>query len=90
MLTITRSDPEQDFFDILVIPLMTYLTFPLPFHVWWLTTVYILYTEAAGHTGARVYLTPCVVAPLQYIGMELILEDQYVFHAEWIIATELS
>lgn len=69
---------------------MTYLTFPLPFHVWWLTTVYILYTEAAGHTGARVYLTPCVVAPLQYIGMELILEDQYVYIIMQSIATELS
>lgn len=73
------TDPEQDLFDILIIPLMTYVTYPIPFHVWWVTTVYILFVEAAGHTGTRVYWTPAITTPiLSYFGMELILEDQYV------------
>lgn len=70
-------DPEQDFFDILVIPLATYLTYPLEFHEWWIVTVYILYIEAAGHSGARIYWTTPITGPiLKWFDMELILEDQ--------------
>lgn len=58
---------------------MTYITYPIPFHIWWIATVYILYVEAAGHTGTRLYWTPAITSPiLSYFGMELILEDQYV------------
>lgn len=71
------ADPEQDFFDILIIPLATYLTYPLAFHEWWVVTVYILYIEAAGHSGARIYWGTPITGPiLQWFDMELILEDQ--------------
>ncbi|KAF8316092.1 hypothetical protein DL93DRAFT_2166322 [Clavulina sp. PMI_390] len=75
------ADPEQDLFDILIIPLMTYLTYPLPFHLWWLTTVYILYIEAAGHTGIRIYwLSPVTGPVLAPLGLDLILEDHDLHH----------
>lgn len=75
------GDPTQDFFDILVIPLLATLTVPLKFHVWWISAVYILYAEAGSHTGVRVYWTPPITGPiLYYFNMELLLEDHDLHH----------
>ncbi|KAF8315651.1 hypothetical protein DL93DRAFT_2078881 [Clavulina sp. PMI_390] len=75
------ADAEQDLFDLLLIPLITYLTYPLPFHLWWLTSLYILYVEIAGHTGLRLFMIPAVTGPLlQPLGMEIIVEDHDLHH----------
>lgn len=47
------ADVFQEWGDILFIPLLSYLVLPLDFSTWYLTTGYLLYTEAAGHSGIR-------------------------------------
>ncbi|KAK0565497.1 hypothetical protein OC861_003720 [Tilletia horrida] len=75
------ADAEQDFFDILVIPLLTFLTLPMNFHTWWLITLGILYTEAMGHCGVRLYWpTPLSGWVLRPFGMDLALEDHDLHH----------
>jgi len=75
------GDPEQDFCDIVIIPMLATLTYPLKFHAWWISAVYILYIEAGSHLGARVFWTPPVTGPiLYYFNMELLLEDHDLHH----------
>ncbi|KAF8314460.1 hypothetical protein DL93DRAFT_2058228, partial [Clavulina sp. PMI_390] len=75
------GDPEQDFFDILVIPMLTYMAYPLDFHTWWICNVYTLYVEAAGHTGIRiVWPATTTYYPLKYFGMDHIIEDHDLHH----------
>ncbi|KAF8306147.1 hypothetical protein DL93DRAFT_2232694 [Clavulina sp. PMI_390] len=75
------ADPVQEFCDILLIPLLAFICYPLPFHIWWLTTVYLLFIEGAGHTGTRLYWTSAITGPiLQPLGMELVLEDHDLRH----------
>ncbi|KAK0525999.1 hypothetical protein OC834_004955 [Tilletia horrida] len=75
------ADDEQDVFDIFVIPLITFLTLPMNFHTWWLITLGILYTEAMGHSGVRLYWpTPLSGWILRPLGMDLALEDHDIHH----------
>jgi len=75
------ADPEQDLFDNVIIPMMTYVTYPVDFFTWWLCTLYIIYVEAAGHTGIRVYWQQPITGPiLRHFGMDLVLEDHDLHH----------
>ena len=76
------ADHEQELFDILVIPVLTWLVFPVNFATWWISTVYILYIEASGHSGIRGYFQNPTVFFLRYIGCELCLEDHDLHHRQ--------
>lgn len=52
------ADAVQEWGDILIIPLLAYLVVPLNFSTWYLTTGYLLYTEA-GMSGFSVISLGC-------------------------------
>ncbi|SPO29105.1 related to ERG25 - C-4 methyl sterol oxidase [Ustilago trichophora] len=71
---------EQEFFDILVIPILAWLTWPIDFATWWVTMCYIVYVEAVGHSGIRAYFQVPTTWPLRYLGVELCVEDHDIHH----------
>ncbi|KAF8306027.1 hypothetical protein DL93DRAFT_2048464, partial [Clavulina sp. PMI_390] len=75
------ADTEQDVFDIFVIPALTLLTYRVDFFTWWVCQVYILFVEASGHSGIRMFIQAPIGSPiLQYFGMDLALEDHDLHH----------
>lgn len=80
------ADHEQEFFDILGIPFLTYTALyftplRLDFASWWMCISYTLFIEAGGHSGIRAYLSnPMTYYPLQPLGLELVLEDHDLHH----------
>ncbi|KAK2591968.1 hypothetical protein QQS21_010340 [Conoideocrella luteorostrata] len=81
------ADSEQEFFDILGIPLLTYLSLkgiglPMGFYEWWICHQYITFTELAGHSGLRLHsYTPTILSPLlRWSRCELIIEDHDLHH----------
>lgn len=75
------ADPEQDVFDIFVIPTLTLLTWRVDFFTWWICQMYILFVEASGHSGARIFIQAPVGSPiLQWFDMDLALEDHDLHH----------
>ncbi|KAF9520999.1 hypothetical protein BS47DRAFT_1335092, partial [Hydnum rufescens UP504] len=75
------SDPEEEVFGFLVIPLLAYITYPVDFFTLWITSVYILYAEVVGHSGIRVYQQQPVTGPvLRPLGMDVIGEDHDLHH----------
>lgn len=86
LLTI-YADSEQEFFDIAGIPLMTYATLklmglPMGFYEWHICNLYVLFAEAAGHSGLRLQATP--PNPLTWLmrmfDAELVIEDHDLHH----------
>lgn len=49
------ADHTQEIFDMLVIPALAYITFPIDFPTWWMSCCATLYIEASGHSGIREY-----------------------------------
>lgn len=81
------ADHEQEFFDMVVIPFLTFLTFrafgiPLGFYDWWICHQYIAFTEVLGHSGLRAYGTPpsTLSWALRMFGAELAIEDHDLHH----------
>lgn len=81
------ADHEQEFFDMVGVPLLTYFTFklfgiPLGFYDWWICHQYIAFTEVFGHSGLRVYLTaPSTFAwLLNLLDMNIVIEDHDLHH----------
>jgi len=57
------ADSEQEFFDVIGVPMMTWGTLrlmglPMGFYDWWICHQYIVFTELVGHSGLRVYANP--------------------------------
>lgn len=76
------ADHEQEFFDMVGIPILAWLTWRIDFATWWISTCYILFIEAAGHSGLRGYFQNPATWPLRYIGVELCLEDHDIHHRQ--------
>lgn len=81
------ADEEQEFFDMIGCPLITYITmkligFPMGFYEWWICQIYVSFAEVIGHSGLRVYITPpsSVSWLMQLMGCELITEDHDLHH----------
>ncbi|CAH0031581.1 unnamed protein product [Clonostachys rhizophaga] len=81
------ADEEQEFIEMVVVPLMTYLTMrwvglTLGFYQWWICHQFIVYTEVWGHSGIRVHLSP--PSPfnwlLEVFRAELLVEDHDLHH----------
>lgn len=74
------ADHEQEFFDMVGIPALAWLTWRINFATWWVSTCYILFLEASGHSGLRGYLENPLTWYLRWIGAELCLEDHDIHH----------
>ncbi|GAM87065.1 hypothetical protein ANO11243_050860 [Dothideomycetidae sp. 11243] len=81
------ADHEQEFFDIVGIPVATYLSMrllgmPMGFYEWWICHQYIMFAEVAGHSGLRVWsLPPSTLAwALDLFDCGLIIEDHDMHH----------
>ncbi|OGM40785.1 hypothetical protein ABOM_011144 [Aspergillus bombycis] len=81
------ADLEQEFFDVVGIPLMTYgslklLCLPMGFYEWWICQQYIIFTEALGHSGLRI--KAIAANPWSWLfsmmGVELVIEDHDLHH----------
>lgn len=86
LLTLYADEP-QEFFDIAVIPFLTWATMklmgmPMGFYEWWVCSQYVIFSELVGHSGLRIHL----IAPnlfswlLEYFNCELIIEDHDLHH----------
>lgn len=83
------ADSEQEFIELALIPVLTYgvlklFGFPMPYYDWWVCHGYIIFTEAFGHSGVRVWGQPAgTFAPLlRMTGMELTIEDHDMHHRQ--------
>lgn len=82
------ADHEQEFLEIALIPLLSWAVLkyvfqlPMGFHDWWICHEYIIFAEAFGHSGLRIYsTTPGTASPfLKAIGAELVIEDHDLHH----------
>ncbi|KAI9898824.1 hypothetical protein N3K66_005285 [Trichothecium roseum] len=81
------ADHEQEFFDMVGVPLATYATmklmgFPLGFYEWWICHQYVAFTEVLGHSGLRIHLTaPSTLSwLLRYFNAEIVTEDHDLHH----------
>ena len=81
------ADHEQEFFDMVGVPLMTYFSLkliglPFGFYEWWICHQYVAFTEVLGHSGLRAHLTaPSTFAwLLQVLDMDIVVEDHDLHH----------
>lgn len=81
------ADHEQEFFDMVGIPFLTYLTLkafgvPLDFYAWYICHQFIAFTEVMGHSGLRIHLTPPTTVSwlLQMFEAEIVIEDHDLHH----------
>lgn len=81
------ADEVQEMIEIAIVPLLTYTTlklvgFPLGFYDWWICHQYIIFSEAMGHSGVRIYSTTPGTATwiLQFFDCELVIEDHDLHH----------
>lgn len=81
------ADDEQEFLDMVGVPILTYFTFyalgiPLGFYDWWICHQYVIYTEVFGHSGIRVHVTaPSTLSWLLHLfDAELAVEDHDLHH----------
>lgn len=81
------ADSEQEFFDIIGIPLLTYFTMklmgmPMGFYEWWVCHQYVVFAELAGHSGIRVDASPpnLFTPILRILKCELTIEDHDIHH----------
>ncbi|KZZ95351.1 Fatty acid hydroxylase [Moelleriella libera RCEF 2490] len=81
------ADKEQEFFDLLGVPLLTYLSLwglglKLDFFEWWLCLQFIVFSEVTGHSGVRLHAAG--ISPLhpilRYFDVELVVEDHDLHH----------
>ncbi|GAE00104.1 conserved hypothetical protein [Paecilomyces variotii No. 5] len=88
-LLTSYADHEQEFFDIVGIPMMTYgtlklLGMPFSFYDWWFACEYVVFTEVLGHSGLRMEAT--AINPLNFLlrilDMELVIEDHDLHHRQ--------
>jgi len=81
------ADAEQEFFDIVGIPFLAYISMkamglPMNFYDWWICHQYIVLTELWGHSGLRVHTTSSTpFSPIyKFFNVELIIEDHDLHH----------
>ncbi|PWY89990.1 hypothetical protein BO70DRAFT_132080 [Aspergillus heteromorphus CBS 117.55] len=81
------ADHEQEFFDMVGVPLMTYLSLrfmglPMGFYEWWICHAYVAFAEVFGHSGLRIHMTvPSTLSwLLQMLNAEIVIEDHDLHH----------
>jgi sterol desaturase/sphingolipid hydroxylase (fatty acid hydroxylase superfamily) len=76
------ADEIQEVFDMIVIPWLAYLVVPQSFTSWYIAMGYMIYTEAAGHSGVRLYWQIPTTFWLRWFGCELALESHDLHHQQ--------
>ncbi|CAI7645997.1 unnamed protein product [Penicillium glandicola] len=86
-LLVAYADHAQEFFDMVVVPVVTYfslkfLGFPMGFYEWWVCHQYVAFGEVMAHCGLRMYLAiPSTFSwGLQIVGSDLVVEDHDLHH----------
>ncbi|CAL5869404.1 uncharacterized protein PFLUO_LOCUS3633 [Penicillium psychrofluorescens] len=81
------ADHEQEFFDILGIPLLAYGTLkligmPMSFYEWYICYQYVVFSEIIGHSGLRVHggAPSAFNWILELFDAELVIEDHDLHH----------
>jgi len=81
------ADSEQEFIEIMLVPLLTYgslklMGMPMGFYDWWICQSYIFFAEIMGHSGVRLYAcTPGIHGLLlKYFNCDLAVEDHDLHH----------
>lgn len=81
------ADHEQEFFDMVGVPMMAWVTMramgmPMGFYEWWICHQYVAYTEVWGHSGLRVHLSPPSTLSwlLKMFDAEIVVEDHDLHH----------
>lgn len=81
------ADEEQEVFDMLGIPLFTFITMrlmglPMGFYEWWVCSQFVVFAEVAGHSGLRIHSVPpsTLTWLLRYFNAELVIEDHDLHH----------
>lgn len=81
------ADHEQEFFDMVGVPMMTYFTMklfglPMGFYEWWICHQYVAFAEVWGHSGIRIHLTVPTTFSwiLQMLDAEIVIEDHDLHH----------
>lgn len=81
------ADHEQEFFDMVGVPMMTYfslrfLGLPMGFYEWWICHEYVAFAEVFGHSGLRIHMTvPSTLSwLLAMVGCEIVIEDHDLHH----------
>lgn len=81
------ADHEQEFGDMVAVPMMTFFTLraiglPLGFYEWWICQQYVVFAEVFGHSGLRVHTS--VPSTLNWLltmlGAEIVVEDHDLHH----------
>ncbi|KAL1880463.1 hypothetical protein Plec18167_003867 [Paecilomyces lecythidis] len=87
VLLTAYADHEQEFFDMVGVPFMTYATLklvglPMTYYEWWICHQYIVFTEVFGHSGIRMNgsATSTLSWLLDYFGWNIIIEDHDLHH----------
>ncbi|GAA5851144.1 hypothetical protein JCM9279_000337 [Rhodotorula babjevae] len=75
------AEEYQEVLEVFLIPLTATLLIPMSFSEMWMTLCYTLYVEILGHSGVRSFFGhPILTAPLEPLGMGLIVEDHDLHH----------
>ncbi|KAL2858083.1 hypothetical protein BJX68DRAFT_160018 [Aspergillus pseudodeflectus] len=81
------ADHEQEFFDMVGVPFLTYMTLkafglPMSFYEWWVCHQYIAFTEVLGHSGLRLHgNAPSTLGwLLDLLGADIVIEDHDLHH----------
>ncbi|OJD23490.1 hypothetical protein ACJ73_05152 [Blastomyces percursus] len=81
------ADHEQEFFDMVCVPVMAYLSLkmfglPMGFYDWWVCHAYIVFAEVFGHSGLRMHTSVPSTAMwlLQLLDADIVIEDHDLHH----------
>jgi len=82
------ADSEQEFIELALVPFLAWATIkyafglPMTFHDWWICHEYIIFSEAFGHSGVRIYAYSASPISwfLKMIDCELQIEDHDLHH----------
>ncbi|KAJ6027457.1 uncharacterized protein N7446_003951 [Penicillium canescens] len=86
-LLLGYADHEQEFIEIVVMPMVTYFSLklmglPMGFYEWWICQEYVGFSEVVGHSGLRIHLiVPSTISwLLRLLSSELNIEDHDLHH----------
>lgn len=82
------ADSEQEFLELALIPVLSWAVvkyifgFEFSFHDWWVCHEYIIFSEAFGHSGVRIYShnPGAFTAILKIFDCDLMIEDHDLHH----------
>lgn len=75
------ADEIQEVFDVALVPLMAWLTFPLDFDTFSVWIIIHISIQLHGHSGVRLHYGTILTGPfLRPLGLDLVLEDHDLHH----------